>query len=52
VVTTALGDRLAGLTVSSFASLSLNPPLVLICIDHNAASHDVMMLLPLPVSLR
>ncbi|MBO9347308.1 MAG: flavin reductase [Chloroflexus sp.] len=42
VVTTALGDRLAGLTVSSFASLSLNPPLVLICIDHNAASHDVI----------
>lgn len=42
VVTTALGERLAGLTVSSFASLSLNPPLVLICIDHAASSHDVI----------
>lgn len=42
VVTTALGERLAGLTVSSFASLSLNPPLVLICIDHAASSHDMI----------
>ncbi|WP_322512081.1 flavin reductase family protein, partial [Chloroflexus sp.] len=42
VVTTAHEGRLAGLTVSSFASLSLHPPLVLICIDHAAASHDVI----------
>lgn len=39
VVTTATGTRLAGLTVSSFASLSLEPPLVLICIDRQAGSH-------------
>ena len=29
-----------GLTVNSFSSLSLDPPLVLVCIDRNASSHD------------
>jgi len=42
VVTTAHAGRFAGITVSSFASLSLRPPLVLICIDHAAASHDAI----------
>ncbi|NJN16831.1 MAG: flavin reductase family protein [Oscillochloris sp.] len=42
VVTTAFEGRLGGLTVSSFASLSLNPPLVLVCIDHSANSHDLI----------
>ncbi|MGQ9919509.1 MAG: flavin reductase family protein [Bryobacteraceae bacterium] len=28
-----------GLTVNSFTSVSLHPPLVLICVDHKAASH-------------
>lgn len=42
VVTTAYEARLAGLTVSSFASLSLNPTLVLVCIDKRASSHDVI----------
>lgn len=42
VVTTAHEARLAGLTVSSFASLSLQPTLVLICIDRRAGSHDVI----------
>ncbi len=28
-----------GLTVNSFTSVSLNPPLVLICVAHKAASH-------------
>jgi flavin reductase (DIM6/NTAB) family NADH-FMN oxidoreductase RutF len=39
VVTTTHAGRLVGITVSSFCSLSLNPPLVLICIDKAAASH-------------
>jgi flavin reductase (DIM6/NTAB) family NADH-FMN oxidoreductase RutF len=29
-----------GITVSAFSSLSLDPPLVLICIDHRASIHD------------
>jgi flavin reductase (DIM6/NTAB) family NADH-FMN oxidoreductase RutF len=29
------------MTVSSFASLSLNPPLILICIDKGVPSHDM-----------
>jgi flavin reductase (DIM6/NTAB) family NADH-FMN oxidoreductase RutF len=33
VVTTRDSERLAGLTVNAFASVSLEPPLVLICID-------------------
>ena len=32
--------RLSGLTVSSFCSLSMNPPLILICIDKKIPSHD------------
>jgi flavin reductase (DIM6/NTAB) family NADH-FMN oxidoreductase RutF len=42
VVTTAHAGRLTGITVSSFCSLSLTPPLVLICIDKAAASHDAI----------
>jgi len=33
VVTTRSKDGLAGLTVNSFTSVSLDPPLVLICVD-------------------
>ena len=42
VVTTRLGDRIHGTTVSSFASVSLIPPLVLICVDHTSESHDLI----------
>jgi flavin reductase (DIM6/NTAB) family NADH-FMN oxidoreductase RutF len=42
VVTTASAGELYGMTVSSFASLSLNPPLVLICIDKSVPSHDII----------
>ncbi|MEO8193359.1 MAG: flavin reductase family protein [Gemmatimonadales bacterium] len=31
-----------GLTVSSFASVSLEPPLVLICIDHSASVYSAL----------
>ena len=32
-----------GLTVNSFTSVSLDPPLVLVCIDRSAASHDRLL---------
>lgn len=31
-----------GITVSSFCSLSLEPPLILVCIDHAAVMHGVL----------
>ena len=41
VVTTELeSGRPAGITVTAFSSLSLEPPLVLVCLDHNARLHD------------
>jgi flavin reductase (DIM6/NTAB) family NADH-FMN oxidoreductase RutF len=40
VVTARDAGGPVGITVSSFASLSLDPPLVLVCIDHAARSHD------------
>lgn len=42
-VITASGDRgECGMTVSAFCSLSLSPPLVLLCIDHDARMYDVL----------
>jgi flavin reductase (DIM6/NTAB) family NADH-FMN oxidoreductase RutF len=44
VVTTRAEDHQpSGLTVSSFASLSLEPPLVLVCIDKRASIHDLLI---------
>lgn len=40
VVTTAHAGRNYGLTVSSFSSLSLRPPLVLVCIDKRVSSYE------------
>ena len=41
VVTTVKGSgNLCGMTVNSFTSLSLEPPLILFSIDKNAHSHD------------
>ncbi len=31
-----------GITVNAFTSLSLDPPLVLICIEHDKYSHTVL----------
>jgi flavin reductase (DIM6/NTAB) family NADH-FMN oxidoreductase RutF len=40
VVTTIDGQgRLHGITVSAFSSVSLQPPLVLVCIEKNTGSH-------------
>ena len=42
VVTSFSDERHHGLTVSAFTSVSLDPPLVLICIDHS--SHSISAL--------
>ena len=42
VVTTAFDGRTYGLTVSSFTSVSLSPPLVLVCIDKRVQPHDMI----------
>jgi flavin reductase (DIM6/NTAB) family NADH-FMN oxidoreductase RutF len=42
VVTTGRPGGIQGITVSSFCSLSLEPPQVLICIGHAARSHDLI----------
>jgi flavin reductase (DIM6/NTAB) family NADH-FMN oxidoreductase RutF len=42
VVTTAHEGRQFGMTVASFASLSLHPPLVLVCIENAVKTHDAI----------
>jgi flavin reductase (DIM6/NTAB) family NADH-FMN oxidoreductase RutF len=42
VVTTEHEGARYGMTVASFASLSLRPPLVLVCIEKSAKSHDAI----------
>lgn len=40
VVTARDGDEPVGMTAASFSSLSLHPPLVLVCVARDANSHD------------
>lgn len=41
VVTAQFGDgRRAGITVTAFTSVSLEPPLVLVCVDKRSRMHD------------
>ena len=43
VVTTWDADgRPTGLTASAFTSVSLEPPLILVCVDHNAQSYPAL----------
>jgi flavin reductase (DIM6/NTAB) family NADH-FMN oxidoreductase RutF len=42
IVTTRRPDGIQGITVSSFASVSLDPPLVLVCIEKKARSHPAI----------
>jgi flavin reductase (DIM6/NTAB) family NADH-FMN oxidoreductase RutF len=43
VVTTSQGDQRAGITVNAFCSVSLEPPLVLVCIEQRNYAHDLIM---------
>ena len=40
------GDRPLGMTASSLASVSLVPPLVSVCVDHQAELHDSILASP------
>ena len=40
------GDRPLGMTASSLASVSLAPPLVSVCVDHEAELHDTIVATP------
>ena len=42
IVTTASNEGLSGLTVNAFASVSLEPPLVLICVDLKSHTLDYL----------
>ena len=42
-MTTEHGGRPYGMTVASFASLSLRPPLVLVCIEKSVKTHDAIV---------
>ncbi len=42
VVTTEMAGERGGITVSAFSSLSLAPPLILVCIDRKSRLHDAI----------
>ncbi|MFC3476468.1 flavin reductase family protein [Halobacterium litoreum] len=42
VVTFPPADDPHGITVNAFASASLDPPLVLVCLDHDTRSHELL----------
>ena len=43
VVTVASAGEDHGMTVSAFASVSLEPPLIVVCIDKSASIHDLLV---------
>lgn len=43
VVTTEYEDNLYGLTASAITSLSLEPPCLLVCVNHEARSHNMIL---------
>ena len=42
VMTVGGADRLHGMTVSAFASVSLEPPLILVCVEHSTLMHRLL----------
>jgi len=42
IVTTSLDDRIHGFTVNAFASVSAEPPTVLICVNRVATAHPLI----------
>jgi flavin reductase (DIM6/NTAB) family NADH-FMN oxidoreductase RutF len=39
IITVDLDGEVHGMTANAFASVSLDPPLLLVCVDHNARTH-------------
>jgi flavin reductase (DIM6/NTAB) family NADH-FMN oxidoreductase RutF len=39
IITVDLEDEVHGMTANAFASVSLDPPLVLVCVDHKTRTH-------------
>lgn len=37
------GGQVHGMTANAFASVSLDPPLVLVCVDHRARTHPLLL---------
>jgi flavin reductase (DIM6/NTAB) family NADH-FMN oxidoreductase RutF len=42
VVTTVVDGQPHGMTANAFSSASLDPPLILVCVDHEAVLHDLL----------
>lgn len=42
IVTTKAGERLHGLTVNAFVSVSASPPLIAVVIDNRSRGHDIL----------
>jgi flavin reductase (DIM6/NTAB) family NADH-FMN oxidoreductase RutF len=42
VVTSRSGDKLHGMTVSAFCSVSADPPLVLVCANQSSTTHGII----------
>jgi flavin reductase (DIM6/NTAB) family NADH-FMN oxidoreductase RutF len=40
IITVGLEDEVHGMTANAFASVSLDPMLVLVCVDHSTRTHD------------
>lgn len=43
VITTISGGRLYGTTASAVTSLSMEPPMMLVCLNRSSATHDVIV---------
>ena len=42
IATTSLDDAIHGMTANAVTSVSLDPPLVLVCVERSADSHDII----------